>query len=147
MLLDKTQLPLVEMNFMNEVHFEDLDLINTLFEAVLAYEKEPNEANQKAVDDHYMIWHSHTVAHFSREEEKMQEMQFPPYPIHKNEHDNALSMMQGIFKKWQSSRDIKVIKFYMIEELPQWLVNHIATMDTVTAHFFKTGISPCSMAH
>jgi hypothetical protein len=42
MLLDLNALPLVEMEFMNEVHKEDVELINTLFETLLAYENEPN---------------------------------------------------------------------------------------------------------
>jgi hemerythrin len=61
------------------------------------------------------------------------------------EHDNALRLMDEIFKKWRQSRDIKVLKVYFIEELSQWFTQHIAGMDTVTAMFFKTGLSPCSM--
>jgi hemerythrin-like metal-binding protein len=83
--------------------------------------------------------------HFKGEEVMMQEKNFPPYPFHKGEHDKVLSIMNDIFLKWKETNDIQVLKQYFIEELPQWLVQHIQSMDTVTAMFFKTGLSPCSM--
>ena len=145
MLLDKGELAMVAMNFMNDVHLEDVDIINELFELVLAYENEPNGANKERVNAQYKLWFEHTVDHFRGEEEMMQEMAFPPYPMHKGEHDNALAVMDDVFKRWQESEDIMVVKTYLIEILPAWLRNHIQTMDTVTAMFFKTGMSPCSV--
>ena len=139
MLLDKENLPLVAMEFMNDVHKEDADIINELFELVLDYEKE------EKLDQKYKEWYDHTVEHFRGEEVMMQEKNFPPYPFHKAEHDNALAQMRDVFDKWHESRDIALLKSYFIEILPQWLLNHIESMDTVTAMFFKTGLSPCSM--
>lgn len=145
MLLDENKLPMVAMEFMNDVHLEDVDIINELFELVLLYEKEPNEDNKEKLNTQYKLWFEHTVDHFSGEEEMMQEMAFPPYPMHKGEHDNALIVMENVFKKWQESEDIIILKTYLIETLPAWLINHIQTMDTVTAMFFKSAVSPCSV--
>jgi hemerythrin len=144
MLLDKETLPLVAMEFMNEVHLEDLELINELFELVLAYEQKPNNENEVKLNNKYSQWFQHTVDHFKGEEQMMQERGFPPYPMHKGEHDNALRLMDQVYGDWLKSKDIKVLKIYLIETLPSWLTNHIQTMDTVTAMFFKTGSSPCS---
>lgn len=145
MLFDENKLPMVAMEFMNDVHLEDVDIINELFELVLLYEKEPNEDNKGKLNTQYKLWFEHTVDHFSGEEEMMQEMAFPPYPMHKGEHDNALMVMENVFKKWQESEDIIILKTYLNETLPTWLINHIQTMDTVTAMFFKSGVSPCSV--
>ena len=38
MLLDKKDMPLVAMEFMNDTHTEEIDIINTLYELVLKYE-------------------------------------------------------------------------------------------------------------
>ncbi|MEA1919504.1 MAG: hemerythrin family protein [Campylobacterota bacterium] len=145
MLLDKKSLPIVAMEFMNDVHMEDVDIINELFDLVLLYEKEPSAINKAKIDQQYKEWFEHTVEHFKGEEEKMQEMAFPPYPMHKGEHDNALAVMDDVFRKWQESGEIMILKTYLIETLPAWLNKHIQTMDTVTAMFFKTGMSPCSI--
>lgn len=146
-LLDKDSLPLVAMEFMNETHLEDVDIINELFTKILEYENNPTEENEQLLNSKYKEWFDHTVDHFHGEEVMMEEKKFPPYPVHQGEHQYALNRMDEVFKQWQSSKDIGVLKIYMVEELPNWLVNHIQTMDTVTAMFFKTGLSPCSMQH
>lgn len=141
MLISYTDIPQVEMDFMNEVHKEDVDIINTIFEHILAYDG--SEESAKIIDDLYTQWIEHTVNHFHNEEVKMQEMRFPPYLAHKGEHDRALQEMRELFSHWQQQRNIKVLKIYFIETLPAWLQTHISTMDTVTARFFATGQSPC----
>lgn len=145
MLLDIETLPLVDMEFMNEVHKEDVEIINDLFEAILSYERTPDDTSMKSVDTIYQKWYDHTVAHFEGEEIKMREMGFPPYAMHKNEHDRVLAFMQELFTSWKQTREVKPLKIFLIEELPQWLQQHILTMDTVTARFFKSGISPCGI--
>ncbi|MCF6245012.1 MAG: hemerythrin family protein [Sulfurovum sp.] len=143
MLLNKSDLPLVAMDFMNEVHYEDVDIINTLFELVLTYEQEPTEENYLAINEQYETWYAHTVDHFQGEEIKMQEMNFPPYPMHKGEHDKGLHRMNEVYQEWKKSKNILGLKIYLIEELSPWLVHHIQTMDTITASFFNTGAMSC----
>ncbi len=143
MLIEKEELPLVAMEFMNNTHTEDLEIINELFELVLKYEKEASIENEARLNSKYKEWLDHTIEHFKAEEIMMQEKNFPPYPMHKAEHDNALKTIEKLFEKWLQTKDIQILKQYFIETLPGWLVGHIKTMDTVTAMFFKTGLSPC----
>ena len=147
MLIDKSNLPLVAMEFMNDVHLEDVDIINELFDAILEYENNPTDENEQTLNSKYKSWYDHTVDHFKGEEVMMKEKNFPPYPIHQGEHLFALNRIEEVFNEWQTKKDITILKAYMIEELPNWLVNHIQTMDIVTAMFFKTGLSPCAMQH
>jgi len=144
MLIDKQALPIVAMDFMNEVHYEDIDIINALFELVLTYDKNPNEENFDAINMQYEKWYAHTVNHFEGEETKMLELNFPPYAMHKGEHDKALERMNEIYHEWEKSKNIFVLKIYLIEELPAWLRQHIQTMDTITAMFFNTGTMSCA---
>jgi len=144
LLIDHNDIPQVAMDFMNEVHKEDVDIINTIFEHILVYDG--SEASAKAIDELYSQWIEHTVIHFQNEEIKMREMHFPPYLAHKGEHDRALQEMRNLFSYWQQQRDIQALKIYFIETLPTWLQTHISTMDTVTARFFATGQSPCGGA-
>jgi len=145
MLIEKKELPLVAMDFMNDVHFEDVEIINEIFELILNYEAISDEANRENLANKYSQWVEHTIAHFQGEEVLMEAKKFPPYPFHKGEHDKALHEMKSIFENWQNSGDIREMKIYFIEILPHWLTQHILGMDTVTAMFFKTGLSPCSM--
>lgn len=141
MLIDYHKIPQVAMDFMNEVHQEDVDIINNIFEHILKYNG--SEESAVTIDELYAEWIEHTVSHFQNEEIKMQEMRFPPYLAHKGEHDRALQEMRNLYSHWQQQRDIQALKIYFIETLPAWLQTHISTMDTVTASFFATGESPC----
>lgn len=145
MLINTKDIPLVDMDFMNEVHHEEVELINRLFETFLAYEKEANQTHTQDIEERYQTWYTHTVEHFQREEEKMRELNFPPYLMHKGEHDKALQRMDEVIDHWHKNKDIQALKMYIIEELPTWLTHHIETMDTITARFFKSGLSPCAL--
>lgn len=144
MLINKQNMPVVAMDFMNKTHKEDIDIINNLFDLILLFENNSTQEIKESLNQKYEQWYEHTVNHFKTEEIKMQEERFPPYLVHKGEHDNALSHMHDIFLNWQTSEDINILKNYIQNELPAWLDNHIKTMDTVTAMFFKTGLSPCA---
>ena len=146
MLINKEEIPLVVMDFMNEVHKEDVEIINALYEAIVTYEKEKSEANANAINEKYEEWYIHTRAHFKGEEQKMVEMDFPPYPMHKGEHDKAMQRMEEVLGHWNRSRDIQALKRYISEEVPTWLTHHIETMDTITAMFFNSGLSPCALS-
>jgi hemerythrin len=145
MLINKNNLPLVAMDFMNETHFEDVEIINELYKYILEYEKEQNELSLKNLEIKYKEWITHTENHFETEEIQMREKGFFAYEFHKNEHNINLSEIKQLFNNFQETKNILELKSYFENNLVSWLVNHIQTMDTVTAMFFKTGMSPCSM--
>lgn len=135
MLIDKQNLPLVAMDFMNTTHLEDADLINKLYDAVCDVEKGgANETLKKTYEE----WFMHTINHFKKEEEEMQAKAFPPFIIHKGEHDRVLARMQDVFQSWQDSGNIDELKSFVAKENLEWLINHINTMDTMTAMFLSS---------
>ncbi len=144
MLISHDDIPQVSQDFMNKTHAEEVDLLNRLFEEILLYEKD--KSSKEKVDARYQEWVKHTVEHFSTEEVEMIEAEFPAFPMHKEAHDLALKQMDDIFKAWQESGDIKILKGYLIEAVPQWLISHISTMDAMTAQYIGGGMMP-SGAH
>lgn len=144
MLINKNNLPLVAEDFMNDVHYEDVDIINDLYEKLLNYIDAETKENKNIVIDAYQNWYDHTVSHFKGEEDKMIELNFPPYMMHKGEHEKCLEQMRQVLDYFIKNDDKEFLKSYLELDLINWLVNHIQTMDTVTAMFFKTGMSPCS---
>lgn len=139
MLIDHKDIPQVSQAFMNETHKEEVDIINALFEEILAFEK--GTQNSEVIDAKYQEWIAHTIDHFSTEEEEMIEAAFPPYPVHKGEHDRVLTQMKEVFDAWESQREIKILKSYLIEIVPEWLVTHISTMDAMTANYIGGGMA------
>jgi hemerythrin len=140
MLIQHENVPQVSQPFMNKTHAEDVDLINALFHMILAFER--GEESASNIDISYQTWIEHTIEHFTTEEIEMLEASFPPYHIHKGEHDRILEQMHEVLDIWENSRDIKVLKHYFIEVIPEWLVTHISTMDAMTAHYIGGGSMP-----
>jgi len=132
---------------MNQTHLEDVDIINELYENIIEYKNNSSKENEENLTKKYQEWTNHTIEHFKAEEIMMEEKKFPPYSVHKSEHKYALNRMNEVFNQWLDTKDISIVKIYIEEELLSWLTNHIQTMDTVTAMFFKSGLSPCSMQH
>jgi hemerythrin len=81
---------------------------------------------------------SDTINHFQLEEKYMEEYQFPARKKHQQEHNRVLVRMTDQCDYWQSQHNLKAtlqLEQYISEEFPQWLVNHIVTMDTVIASY------------
>ena len=136
-MITQEQLVMVAMPSMNDTHLEDILIINRLSSAIEAQ----NSDAVKSILDELVV---HTIAHFSGEEEMMREKMFPPYPVHKGEHDRALNELKQVSQQFNENRDLGFVKSYVDATLVPWLLNHIETLDTVTAMFLTQGISPCS---
>lgn len=145
MLIDKNSLPLVDEDFMNDTHFEDVDLINKIYEDIEKYENSNSNENFENLKFSYLAWINHTINHFETEEDEMQKRGFFAYPFHKGEHDKNIKEIKEVWEDFYQNKDIESLKNYIEYDLVNWLINHIKSMDTVTARFFKTGMSPCSM--
>ena len=128
-MIAQEELPMVTMASMNDTHLEDVILINQLSAA--AHSK--NIAATKIFLDELI---THTIAHFSGEEEMMREKNFLPYPIHKEQHDRVLKELNNITRIFNEGEgDFSLITSYVDGSLTPWLIDHIKTLDTVTAMF------------
>lgn len=68
----------------------------------------------------------------------MEEYQFPARLKHQQAHHQFLESFNAEHEHWRSSRDLAAVErleHYIAEDFSQWLVNHIVTMDTVTASY------------
>ncbi len=132
-MLDREKIPKVALDAMNEVHYEEIDLIIRLLDRLDAVAAD--ELPAEALDAPIANLLEHIRVHFAGEEERMEAAGFPPYPVHKAEHDRVLAEASGVYEAWRSDRDQQVLSTYLRRTLPTWMAHHIATMDTVTAQF------------
>lgn len=130
-IADNAFMPM-EMPAMTQLHEEERVMLNELY-ALLA-EATPDMA---AVDARLDALLHHTTAHFEQENRNMLIIEFRPYPVHKDEHDIALSAMTAAIDHWKANRDLPALRDYLETELAAWLQQHIATMDMITARFLK----------
>jgi len=79
-----------------------------------------------------------TVRHFELEEQCMEEHSFPARAEHRLEHRRVLQWMEEEHSRWSRDCSIETINhlsLYAADKFPQWLLNHIVTMDTVMASY------------
>ncbi|MDD2827996.1 MAG: hemerythrin family protein [Sulfuricurvum sp.] len=127
-MIDFKLVPKVAFDEMNRVHAEEVELLNTLEKYLDAKDREGIE---KTLDE--ML--EHTRGHFANEERLMREVNFPPYMMHKSEHDRVLNEFQFVVMDWRNHKDDAMLRNYFLETIPEWLTQHIASMDTMTAQF------------
>ncbi|HQR73093.1 MAG TPA: hemerythrin family protein [Sulfurovum sp.] len=129
-MIDKSTIPQVAFQMMNEVHNEEADLLNTL-ESLLKQE----HIDTQTVDDTLQALLTHTQGHFANEERLMQEVSFPAFMMHQGEHLRVLDEMKHTISRWQTEQDTELLSAYFLGSLQEWLMLHISTMDTMTAQF------------
>ena len=128
-MINFTTMPKVAFEEMNRVHSEEVELLNTL--ELLLEGKE----NDEQIENILETLLEHTREHFSNEERLMEEVNFPAYMMHKSEHTRVLNETQLVILDWRTKRDNSIIKNYFLGTLTDWLPQHIASMDTITAQF------------
>ena len=127
---DCARLPEIALPFMNQVHCEELALVAELAQAL------QHKATIEHCDALFMQWVQHTEEHFTREENLMREYDFFAFLCHQGEHQQALEELLAVQRYWQTERDSAGILDY-IGQWRDWLQNHIATMDFVTAQYLS----------
>ncbi len=130
-MLEWDDFPKVEIDFMNTDHKECLEMLTEL-SALCSQASEQNEV-YAVIDEKLQALQQHLVEHFKREEQAMEATAFPPYYVHKTEHEATLQQFQQVLTDWQRDRDLGFLTRYIENNMMNWLELHAITMDTVTA--------------
>jgi hemerythrin len=130
--IDSSQVPALPLEFMNADHAEEVRLLEDLGVALDAH-RQGGEAHP--VLERLALLAVHTREHFLREEQVMREAGFPAYPVHKAEHDRVLAEMDQEARRFREAGDAARLWSYLFEVVPAWFVQHIRTMDSITARF------------
>lgn len=118
--------PPMAQDFMNREHEEFARLLNEAEQSLLMGE---------AALPHLQKLYDHSVHHFAHEEEEMQRYHFPPYPMHKAEHERVLAMFRDHLINFEATGDVSPVLEFLLETVPDWFGQHLKSMDRVTAQF------------
>jgi hemerythrin len=126
MLMQLQDVQQVSNDVMNMLHEEELEIINSFHDAVLA-------KDIALIDELFKVVQFDIEDHFSTEEQMMQESQFFAYPIHKSEHDTMRGKIKKLHENWSIHKDPQAIKEFLEEEFKHWIILHISRWDSETA--------------
>ncbi len=130
-MINKNDLPLVSYESMNETHFEEVQIINSLLTQIDT--KADYDTLCKTLEELLQ----HMLLHFSGEEELMKSTHYPSLNMHKADHDKVLNQTRYAEIEWRNKKDIEALNEYLNEELIPWLDIHIKAMDTPMADFLS----------
>jgi hemerythrin len=125
MPLDIPDLPIA---FMNEDHALAAGQIEAMQAALLLY-----GADREPLAEACREFLQHSREHFAREEAIMREAGFPPYGIHKSEHDRVLAWLEALGQAVESGSDVVAVSAAVSHDIPDWFIRHIRSMDSATA--------------
>ena len=132
-ILTVDTIPTVALDFMNNTHFEEIDMVKALGELITNYQQNDEQTEQLTLAlDH---WLEHTKAHFSRENLLMMDINFPMLAIHLGEHKRVLEEMENSINLWKNNHDFTAISDYVFTIWPSWFDGHVNSMDMITAEF------------
>lgn len=121
--------PRVALDFMNRDHEEFVVLRAAILEKIA------DQPVEEDINDLLDSLYQHTCQHFSKEERVMLEAGFPAYHCHKAEHDRVISDMSAQIDYWHQNKRHQQLSAWIDEAVGNWFINHVQTMDTVTASF------------
>jgi len=120
--------PVLPIAFMNEDHALAAGQIEAMQAALLLY-----GSNREPLAEVCREFLQHSREHFAREETIMREADFPPYGIHKSEHDRVLAWLEALSLAIESGSDVHAVSAAVSHDIPDWFIRHIRSMDSATA--------------
>lgn len=90
------------------------------------------EATPEQLAERFDVLLAHTRDHFAAEEALMAETTFPAINEHKAEHARVLTELTHFGASAAAGR-LPLLRAYVREQLPDWFMLHLLTMDTATA--------------
>ncbi len=129
MLLSKDRVPQVPLMEMNEIHFEEIDLLNELYDTIKS--QKPMEQIEKLFNEFL----EDVRYHLEFENNAMKESGFFAYPMHRQEHEMRLQELDQLKEQFEKTKNPEIISTYLEQKFVPWLIIHVPTMDNVTAQY------------
>ena len=134
--IDEKILPQVGAAFMQLEHDQILHRLKGLETLIARLEAGESLTLQITTNIDGMI--EHTRSHFLREEQNMERYHYLPRKTHKAEHDEFLAEMTTARDQWQKTQNLSALKLYFLVQVPAWFMQHLNSMDLLTARFLAS---------
>ncbi|SEP72261.1 hemerythrin [Ectothiorhodospira magna] len=121
-------------DFMDEDHDEAMALLARVVQCL--GEMPSSGVGSGRLREDLLDFIEHSRAHFRREEALMKAVEFPPFQIHKQEHDTRLEALVAYVDDLDAGvMEPEDLKQRLEEDFIPWYRRHCATMDQATARF------------
>jgi hemerythrin len=128
-MISKENLPRVSLDDMNLIHYEEVEIINRLLQAL------ESEAEVPTITTIVEELLNHMQIHFDYEESLLKNRGFSMFDIHRNDHNRIMGETRMAYMNWRNFKDRESLKEFIEEDFIGWLNLHIQAMDSVAADF------------
>ena len=130
-MICKNNLPIVSLDSMNKIHFEEIEILNALLEEF------DNKVDFEILSKKLENLLEHMQQHFTSEEKLMQQFQYPSFRMHKADHDKVLNETRYAEMQWRNKKDKDALREYIEDDIVPWLDQHIKAMDMPMADYIS----------
>jgi len=127
-MIDINTLPLVNFDEINQVHHEEVKILNSLYTLLDAPDSKDKEIILRL--NELLL---HIREHFANEERLMKESYYQSLNMHKAEHGKIINEVQMQIMEFRNRKELEPLKEYFKEDFPTWLDQHILSMDITLA--------------
>ncbi len=121
----------------DEIDNQHKEIINRIVEI----QNKANESmSMEEIDEAVRFIGGYVFEHFSKEEEKMIKYKYPNYDSHKAEHMSFLKSFMFLKKMTKESGITSMIILAIQNQVVDWLVKHITSVDKEMATFLRKNI-------
>lgn len=128
MLRIHEQLPISDLESMNDIHIQEMQLITKLHTAA---EKRDTKAVLELLNE--LI--KDTKQHFASEEKMMEDAEYPDFHSHKHEHMMQLLDLQSMLSFYEMTNDTNSVYTYVEDTLTTWIKEHVYNWDIPASEF------------
>ena len=116
----------------DEIHEDELKLINTLIESL-------KDGSDEEIERLFLDLIDHSFRHFEYEESLMDTSSGYSFKeLHKTEHYKVISDLRYQLQNWRNFKDRWELNEYLESDLLTWLDQHIKAMDIPMVEFFRS---------
>ena len=119
------------IDLIDEQHMELVNLTNKLYQACLDGKENVGIAFKEAMSR--MV--KYVRFHFGAEEKLLEQMKYPQYLEHKNQHKILVQNILDAVKDYESGKNF--VPNHFVRTLTDWVFGHIAIKDRIYAEYFS----------
>lgn len=118
---------------LNQLHAEEVDMINALADQAGRVLAGAGAAGSAELERQLAAFELHVAGHFEIEESNMQRTAYPGLAEHRAEHERIRAQLDELLVAWRSAGDAAELEGFFSQALPVWFIEHVERFDTPTA--------------
>ena len=126
MLIQQQDVQQVSNAMMNMLHEDEIELINSFYDAVKAKEIEK-------IDELFKALLVEVENHFKTEEDMMEQSAYSDIQMHKSDHDLMRKKLEKFHKRWEVLKGPKEVQGFLEKDFKKWYTQHVSKWDAQAA--------------